>query len=77
MPRVNKAKETVKVASRQHEEEFTLDLAVDVLHTALDCKGNATHFVKAPVCLTILGSFYVATNPDPHGLRSTLFLAAS
>ena len=77
MPRINKAKETVKVNSRQYEEEFTIDLAVDVLHTALECKGNVTHFVKAPVRLTIFRSFYVATNPDPHGFGSTLFLAAS
>lgn len=77
MPRINKAKETAKMNSRQHEEEFTVDLAVDVLHTALDCKGNATHFVTGPACLTILDSFHGATNSDPHGSSSALFLAAT
>lgn len=42
MPRIAKAKETAKSSSRQQEEEYTVDLAVDILHTALDCKGVNT-----------------------------------
>ncbi|KAF9486156.1 hypothetical protein BDN70DRAFT_237181 [Pholiota conissans] len=39
MPRIAKAKEAPKSSQRLQDEEFTIDLAVDMLHTALDCKA--------------------------------------
>jgi len=39
LSRVEKAQEATKTLSAAREEEYTMDLVVDLLHTCMDCKG--------------------------------------
>ncbi|KAF8970368.1 hypothetical protein BDZ97DRAFT_1902071 [Flammula alnicola] len=46
LPRISKVKEISKSLSGHQEEEYTIDLAIDLLHTALNCNAFTTHQIQ-------------------------------
>jgi hypothetical protein len=62
MSRVEKAQESMKSRSAAHEEEYTMGLAVDLLHTGMDSKG-ASLLCRPGLRTNYLRSIYYPTNP--------------
>ncbi|KAF8172645.1 hypothetical protein BJ912DRAFT_1025004 [Pholiota molesta] len=55
-----------KSSSRQQEEEYTIDLAVDILHTALDCKAFTVQQIQALIDLAQACSLPLPEHDQSH-----------